>query len=495
MKSTNSYRQILKATSIFGGVQIFNIIISIIRSKAIAILLGPAGMGIAGLLTSSTGLISVLTNFGLGRSAVKNIAEANESNDIARISKVVHVLRKLVWASGLLGAILCFSFASYLSEFSFDNDSYTAAFKWLSITLLLNQLTSGQFVLLQGMRKLKLLAKSNLLGSVLGLIVSLPLYYFYNIKGIVPALILTAIFSLGSAWFFSRKIHIEKYRIGLEETKSISKDMLTMGFMLSLSGLMAVGASYIVRIFISNRGGIEDVGLYTAGFAIVNTYVGLVFSAMASDYYPRLSGIAHNNKKSIQLINQQAEIGVLILAPILAVFFIFINWIVVLLYSEKFIDVNEMIHWAALGIYFKVTSWSIGMIFMAKGAANIYFWNQVIANIYMLILNILGYYFFGLTGLGISFFVSYAFHLIQVFTISHYKYNFSFNPIFFKIFGFQFSIGLSCFLIIKFVPVQWAYSIGILLILVSCWYSYMELDKRIDIKNIIKNNELFRKKR
>ena len=51
----SSYRQIMKATSLFGGVQIFQIIISVIRSKFVAILLGPSGMGIVGLLASTTG--------------------------------------------------------------------------------------------------------------------------------------------------------------------------------------------------------------------------------------------------------------------------------------------------------------------------------------------------------------------------------------------------------------------------------------------------------
>ena len=99
----SSYRQIVKATSLFGGVQFFQIIISIVRSKFVAILLGPSGMGVVGLLTSSTGLITGLTNFGLGTSAVKNISEATATNDNERISTVILVMRRLLWVTGLLG--------------------------------------------------------------------------------------------------------------------------------------------------------------------------------------------------------------------------------------------------------------------------------------------------------------------------------------------------------------------------------------------------------
>ena len=89
--------------------------------------------------------------------------------------------------------------------------------------------------------------------------------------------------------------------------------------MISFSGLIAIGVSYIVRIFISNQGGISEVGLYSAGFAIINTYVGLVFTAMGTDYYPRLSAVAHSNKECKKTINQQAEMTILLLGKKLGV--------------------------------------------------------------------------------------------------------------------------------------------------------------------------------
>ena len=418
VKESDSYRQIMKATSIFGGVQIFNIIIAIIRSKVIAVLLGPAGMGIAGLLTATTGLISSLTNFGLGISAVKDIATANENKNELRLAKVVLVLQRLVWFTGLLGAVITFIFASWLSELSFGNKEYSIAFMWLSVTLLFNQLTSGQYVLLQGLRKLKFLARANMIGSAFGLLVSVPLYYYLRIDGIVPAIILTTLLILAVNSYFSKQVKIQKVNVSFKETGVLGKGMMLMGFMLSLSGILALGSLYIVRIFISNTGGIEDVGLFNAGFAIVNTYVGLVFTAMATDYYPRLSGVANDNKKATLMINQQADIAILILAPILAVFIIFINWIVILLYSTKFIHIDAMLHWMALGMFFKATSWAIAFILLAKGASKLFFWNELIATIYGLGLNVLGYYLMGLEGLGISFLISYLLYFIQVLVLA-----------------------------------------------------------------------------
>ena len=484
-KEQSSYRQIMKATSIFGGVQVFKILIQVIRSKAIAVLLGPAGIGINSLLKSTIGLVESLTNFGLGAAAVKNVSEAHATGEDKRIAVIVTVLRRLVWGTGLLGAILVLAFSPILSQFTFGNKDYTLAFIWISITLLFNQLTSGQYVLLQGLRKLKNLANASLSGAVLGLIVDLPLYYFLGVEGIVPAIIATSVSNLLLSWYFSRKVQIEKVQVSRKITISEGKEMLTMGFMLSISGLVTMGASYLLRIYVSNTGGVEQVGLYSSGFNIIGTYVGLVFTAMGTDYYPRLAGVASDNKKSRQLINEQAEIALLILAPVLLVFFVFIKWVVILLYSTKFIPINDMIQWAALGIFFKAVSWAMAFIFLAKGAAKYFLWNELLFSIYNLGLNIMGYKIGGLTGIGISFLVSYILYFLQVFFIIKIKYEFSFKIEFTTIMSIQLILGIACFLVVKFLGNPWSYFVGSLFIVFSLVYSVYELNKRLDLKGLI----------
>ena len=283
-----SYRQIMKATSIFGGVQVFNIVISVIRSKFVAILLGPGGMGIYGLLTATTGFIEKFTNLGLNTSAVRSVAAANTTGDSKRIGTVVAVFRRLVWITGVIGTLFTLAFAPWLSELTFGNKDYTIAFIWISVTLLFSQITSGQLVVLQGMRKLQYLAKANLAGSAFGLITSVPIYYIWGVKGIVPAIIISTFLAFLISWYFSSRVNIEQTKVNKAVVILEGKDMVKLGFMLSLSSLISMGTSYIVRIYISHKGGVEQVGLYNAGFAIINTYVGMVFTAMVTDYFPKV---------------------------------------------------------------------------------------------------------------------------------------------------------------------------------------------------------------
>ncbi|MDD4374244.1 MAG: O-antigen translocase [Bacteroidales bacterium] len=481
----SAYKQIMKATSIFGGVQVFQIIIKIISSKFIAVLLGPLGMGIAGLLTSTTGFIAALTNFGLSTSAVRDVAAAHSTGNELRVRTTVTVFRRLVWYTGLLGALLTLVLSPWLSQISFGNRDYIYAFMIISVTLLINQLSAGQSVLLRGMRQIKYLAKSSVIGSFLGLFTTIPLYYFFGVDGIVPGIIVTAITAFMLTWYFARKVNVKPIYVSRLRTIAEGKGMLKMGFMISLSGLIALGASYIVRLFISNTGGVDQVGLYSAGFAIINTYVGLIFTAMSTDYYPRLSAVAHDNSKSIRVINQQAEIALLILAPIIMVFLVFINWVVIILYSNKFLAVNDMILFAALGMFFKAASWSIAFIFLAKGESKLFFWNELITNIYLLALNLTGYSIYGLTGLGISFLISYLLYLVQVFTISKIRYKFEFTVEFNKVFFPQLILAILCFIIIKFVQTPQMYFLGSIIILISFIFSLDRLNKKLNLQEML----------
>ncbi|MGN6266939.1 MAG: oligosaccharide flippase family protein [Ginsengibacter sp.] len=476
----------MKATSVFGGVQVFNILISITRAKILAILLGPIGIGIANLLTSTTDFIGYSTEFGLGTSAVRNVAAANSTGLQRRISVVVTVLRRLVWVTGILGTIVTIVLSRWLSQITFGNKNYTIAFIWVSVTLLFTQLNKGQLVLLQGMRRIQYMAKASVTGNFLGLLITIPLYYKFGIDAIVPSIIITSFIALAFSWFYSKKIQIEPARVSIIRTYAEGKDMLVMGFLISLSGIITLGISYFVRIYISSVGGVAEVGLYAAGFALINTYVGLIFTAMTNDYYPRLSAVAHDNNLSRRTINEQAEIALLILAPVIAVFLVFSKPVVIILYSEKFIPINGLIHWAALGILFKSTSWAVGYLFMAKGDSKLFFKNEMIASVYIFGLNIAGYRFFGLTGLGISFFSGYVIYLIQVYMITHKRYQFSFDKSFIKIFCIQLLLVSMCFSGMIFLRNPYTAIFGVFLILISGAYSVYELNERLDIIQFFK---------
>lgn len=325
--SRSSYISIFKATSLFGGVQLYQIFIQIVKSKVIAVLLGPFGVGIMGLFQSGLSLVQQITGMGLSSSAVRDVSEAYGTGDMNRISQTVTSLRRLVWITGLLGLIIVVFTSPFFSKSSFGNYDYTFQFIILSVTLLFDQLAVGQKVLLQGMRRLKDLALCSAVGVTAGLAISVPLYYWLGVSGIAPTLVLTSVCSLCVTWLFARKVKIKKAVITIKETFARGRHMLVMGVSMSFSGILASGVAYVTRGYIQGVGGVEEVGLYQAGHVIITTYVGLVMNSIATDYYPRLASINKDNEKCREAVCQQGEIGTMILAPLLTMCLVFMPFV------------------------------------------------------------------------------------------------------------------------------------------------------------------------
>ena len=485
-----SYRKVLNATSLFGGVQFINIILRLIRSKAIALLIGPIGMGISNLLLTTMELINGLTNLGLERSAVKDISLANTNSNSKSVAITISILKKLVWLTITVGVILMILSAPWLSEIAFGNKDYTISFRWISIALLFKQLSSSQLAILQGLRKLKSLAKANLLGNFIGLLITLPLYYYYKIDAIVPAIIIATFMSFVFTYYYSHKLDIKSVTISRKEAVSEGKGMINLGVMLSLSSLITLLVAYIIRIYIGSANeteelGLIDVGLYSAGFVILNSYVGIIFNAMGTDYFPRLSEIANDIKKLRKTVLEQATVAILLITPIIVVFLACAPFIIVILYSHEFSPIVAMVTWGILGMIFKAVSWSMGYMIIAKGDSKVFIKTAIGFNTILLSINIIGYHFGGLEGVGISFFIYYIIHFIAIRIITYYRYDFYFEKGFYKIFTFT---VIMCFLAFSITLIPSSIlknSLMIGLIVFSCWYSYKELDKKIGVKDYL----------
>ena len=190
------------------------------------------------------------------------------------------------------------------------------------------------------------MAKSEVWGNAFGLLATAPLYYFFGVRGIAPSLILTYLINLIISWHYSSKVKLEKINVSYKQAIVDGKNMIKLGGFLALSGLIASLVPYIIQVFISSKGGLQDVGLYSAGFAIVNTYVGMVFTAMSKEYFPRLSSYSKEDKAFNQAINEQMEIAILLVAPLICAFIIFSKVGILILYSEEFLSIEKMIYFA-----------------------------------------------------------------------------------------------------------------------------------------------------
>lgn len=469
-----------------------SIVIGIIRVKFVAVLLGTTGVGIMSLLDAPLHLIISITGLGIAFSAVRYISEANADEDKNRIAEVIITLRRWSWFVGLLGAVVTISLAPLLSEWSFGNREYTWAFVWLSVTVLLKALSEAQKAILQGTRRLKDMAKAGVIGSAFGLFTSIPLYYFFGLKGIVPAMIITAITALLLSWYFSRKVPVEEIELPTRKTYTIGLGMAKLGVSMTIAGFIASLSTYVLNAFISNVGDVDQVGLYNAGWGVVGQYTGLVFTAMATDYFPRLSAIQSDNGKVKELVGQQAETALLIMTPLLALLIVTMPLVVKILYTPEFLPIVMFANLTVLGMQFKAVSWAMGYVYLAKGDGRLFLTLEIISGVAILLLNLGFYYFFGLNGLGISFIISYFLASIISYLVLRKKYGFSYSKVFYLVAILCYGIVVTSFLTVFIPDPIFKIIAGIVVLIIAGSYSLYKLNKLMDFRSFI--SDRFKKK-
>jgi enterobacterial common antigen flippase len=408
----HTYGQILHSSALIGGSSVLNIAIGIVGTKAMAVLLGPAGFGLFAIYNSIAELALNIASMGINSSGVRQIAAAVGSRDTDRIARTASALRRTSIVLGVLGAVLLIGFSGPVSTLTFGNFQHATAIAILSAAVLFRSVSAGQGALIQGMRRISDLAKMRVFGAVFGTIISIPMVYFLREDGIAPSIAAVAATTIVTSWWYSRKVRIQMQPTNVFQVGNEAVALLKLGFAFMASGLMMSGATYVVRVLVLREVGFEAAGLYQAAWTLGGVYVGFILDAMGTDFYPRLTAAAGDNKACNRLVNEQAQVSLLMAAAGVIATLTFSPLVITLFYSPKFYEAAEVLRWLCLGMTLRIISWPMGFIILAKGAQKLFFWSELAWTATYLGLSWVCITSFGLNGAGIAFFGSYVFHVL-----------------------------------------------------------------------------------
>jgi antigen flippase len=478
-----SYGQILKSSALIGGSSFIKIGLGVIRTKAMAVLLGPAGVGLMGLYGSILDLAQNIAGMGLNSSGVRQIAEAVGSGENERIGRTATVLRRIAMFLGLLGAALLVVFCNPISKLTFGTSERAGSVMLLSLAVFFGSIAAGQSALIQGMRRIVDLARMNILGAIFGTISSIGFIYFLREMGIVPALIAVTMMGCLTAWWFSRKIHIQAPSMSWTVVGEEAALLLRLGFAFMASGFLTMGAAYVIRLIIVRRIGIEAAGFYQSSWALGGLYVGFILQAMGADFYPRLTAINQDDAECNRLVNEQATISLLLAGPGVLGTLTFASLVISLFYSSKFSEAVPVLRWICLGMTLRVIAWPMGFIVLAKGAQKIFFWTEVAATVVHVGLAWLFIRPFGLAGAGAAFFGLYVWHGLLIYFIVRRLSGFRWSAINRRTAIIFLPLAGIIFAAFNFLPFWIATALGILGFLVGCVYSIRVLTQLVSLKS------------
>ena len=434
--SQNKYNVVLKATSLFGGVQGLNIVLNIIRSKIVAVLLGTDGVGLNAIYNETRELLHSTTNLGLDVSGVRGISKVYEELQDAgsaeerallrgRLSDEVALLRSWVLLLALVGIFVCMLFAAPLSLFTFGDYNHAWGYVCLAPAVGFSTVTCGELAVLKGLRRLKWLATVSLLNVVAGLVVAIPIYYIWGINGVLPALVALFFVCMTMACGYGNRAERLHYVFASSKLRKGNK-MLAVGFNFVVCSIIGHVAILGIQAYLNNFASIDMVGLYSSGYTLTMTYAGMVFAAMDTDYFPRLSGVISSSAERADTLLKQMDVVGMLVTPFFAAMVVALPVLVPLFLDDKFSPIIPMTQITTVGLLFRAVYLPNAYMSLAAGDNKTFLAINTIGAVDILLV-LVGYHYAGLIGMGVALTVQNFIDMVLVMGISKWKYGVCFT--------------------------------------------------------------------
>jgi len=479
----NSQRQIVRSSSIIGGSKIIEVFIGLVKTKIAAVLLGPAGIGLIGIYQNIMMLASTLAGCGVSQSGVRQLAMSLDE------PATLNLIQRTMWLAnlmlGIVGMMVLWTLRDSISQWAFGDIGYADNVGWLSCGVLISLMAGSQLGVLQGLRHIEDLAKITVISAIISCVVGVTALYLIGEASILWIVLSPPAISCLVTSYYTPRLLRSKAKHDRQQIHKQWQAMFKLGLPIMFAALLPLITQLLIRSMVVNKIGIEASGYFQAAWVISVSYIGLVLGAMGSDYFPRLSGVIKNRKNARRLVNDQAEITLLLASPILLGMITFSPWIINLLYTESFAPSSRILQWQVLGDILKVSGFPMGFIVLALGRGDIFIGTQLTWCAMYLGAISLGITNYGLIITGVGFFIAYLVQYLLI-TIVAFKligFRLDRRNIFFTLVQLFLSGTILFFSYQSLVAGLLA---GILLTSVVSTYSFRRLDTLINAREWLK---------
>lgn len=484
----STYSHVLKYTGLFGGVQGLTMLLSVVRNKLTAYFLGASGVGIVSMFNNAIRLISQSTNFGLSFSAVKHVAELFDTHDEVRIRDFCDTVRLWSLTTAVLGTICALALSPMLSLWTFNSSEHTADFLLLSPSVGILAVVGGELAILKGLKQLKKVALISVATSLSTLLICTPIYWLWGASGIAPALLLMNMAVLAVNLHFSTRVVPWRWTADFAAHLRAGLPMLLLGIGYIGAGVCGQGAEYLIRTLIFDiDGNATGVGLYQSGYTMTVTYTSVVFAAIEADYFPRLAACEHSIARQNRAVNQQIEVSVLLITPLLIPFVLAMPLAIWLLFSHDFLAAVPMATCATFFMFFKSLTLPVAYLPLAKGDSKMYVFTEVVYDAFVACAVPFCYQRWGLQGAGWALACGALEDLIVIHALYRWRYHFRLDRRVVLLGLAQlalFSTGLCC----AIQPSLWVrWTLGPAAFALSLWLSLRVLGRETAILQRIKD--------
>ena len=221
---------------VIGSAQFVNILITIVRVKVFANLLGPSGVGLLSIYTSLQAMVKETAGLGMVSSGVREITSSR--GDETALSRVRRVLFAAHLIHGALAMLAVWLLRERIAIWLFGDAVRATEIGLIGIAVFLSLLVSAQTALLQGLRKIGYLGRVTVIGAFVGNLAGLAAVWLQGESGLIWFILAQPMAAVVIALQYTRRLpRPTAARLTLVEVWEVWKPMAKLGAAFMLGGL------------------------------------------------------------------------------------------------------------------------------------------------------------------------------------------------------------------------------------------------------------------
>jgi PST family polysaccharide transporter len=460
MVESNS-RGLLRSMAIIGSAQAVRIVITILRTKVVAVLLGPAGIGLLSILNNLYEMASMSASLGLNSSGVRELSSAR--GELETLSRVRRVLLGMLLLQGLIAVLLIWIARRWLAEWLLGSAEYATEVGLVGVATFFFLLSSSQTTLLQGLRRIADLGRVTVWSTFIGTLAGLGAVVLFGQPGLIWLILAPAATSVLVALRYTRRLPpADAVRMTLGDIWRTWLPLVKLGVVFTLGSLVTIATLLLVRSLITQELGLEAAGHFAAAWSITMIYVGFLLQAMGADYFPRLTEVIKDRDAATRLMNDQMQLALALGGPILLILIGCAPWLIRLLYSPAFDPAVVLLQWQTVGNVFKLASWALAFAIVAAARSGLFLITELLFNVVFLPLIWFGLPWLGVEMAGIAFLFAYIIYFVVIAALVHHLHGFRWQPLSSRLVGLHVSLAIALLVLCLNSPVAGALtSIGL----------------------------------
>ena len=403
---------IIKVFSLNAIATFIRMIAGMISVKVVAVIIGPAGIALLGQLKNIETILLGLANGGISNGITKYIAEYKEDELLTR-AYISNAFRITIIATSIVALILIIG-CYQLSNLILFSEEYFYVFIVFGFTILMYTLNTLLISILNGYKQFKKYAIVNICGTLFGLIYSVVLVFLWELPGaMINAVTYQSVIFLVTLWMCRKMPWMKKVFFLEKMNYPIVKKYLGFSIMTLVTLALAPTVRIILRSYIITEVSATDAGIWEGMNSIASMYLSVITTAFSIYYLPRLSEIKDSGELHKEIFRCY-KVFVPMLLGMTMVIFLLRNFVIQLLFTKEFEPMEGLFIWQLAGDFFKICSWMLAYIMVAKAMTKTFITTEIVFGILYLILSFFFMRINGIVGLVQGYFINYFIYMVAM---------------------------------------------------------------------------------